>query len=125
MHNLSELKIWQKAMVLAEEVYRITMNFPKSEQFGLVSQLRRAAVSVPSNISEGAGRNSDKEFNQFLGITNGSLNELLTQLILSEKLEFINKNEIDTLVKEIKELRKMICGMQKKLSSTKNLSVII
>ena len=73
MHNLKELKIWLKAIDLATAVYCLTANFPKVEKYGLTSQIRRSAVSVPSNIAEGAGRNSDKEFSYFLGVANVSL----------------------------------------------------
>jgi len=83
MHNLQELKIWQKAINLSIGVYEITSNFPKEEKYGLISQIRRSAVSIPSNIAEGAGRNSNKEFVHFLSIANGSAFELQTQLIIS------------------------------------------
>ena len=79
MHNLKELKIWNKAIDLTVEIYKVTEKFPKEERYGLNSQIRRAAVSVPSNISEGAGRNSKGEFKQFLGIANGSSYEVQTQ----------------------------------------------
>lgn len=72
MHKLKELKIWLKAIDLATDVSRLTANFPKEEKYGLTSQIRRSAVSIPSNIAVGAGRNSNKEFNHFLGISNGS-----------------------------------------------------
>src|SRR5690606_31265320 len=83
MNNLKELKIWNRAMELAVQVYKATETFPAEEKFGLTSQSRRAAVSIPSNIAEGAGRNSVKEFNNFLGIANGSSYELQTQLIIA------------------------------------------
>ena len=78
MHNLKELKIWNKAIDLAVDVYSATTDFPVDERYGLISQSRRAAVSIPSNIAEEAGRNSYKEFNNFLGIANGSSFELQT-----------------------------------------------
>lgn len=87
MHNLKELKVWNKAIELATEVYQITADFPKEEKYGLTAQIGRSAVSVPSNIAEGAGRNSNKEFNHFLGISNGSSYELQTQLIISRNLD--------------------------------------
>jgi len=77
-------------MNLVEMVYEITTSFPEEEKYGLVNQIRRSAISIPSNISEGAGRNSKKKFRNFLGIANGSLNELLTQLELSERLGYTN-----------------------------------
>ena len=76
MHNFRELKIWQRSMNLAEEVYKIVADFPKEERFGLASQIKRCAVSIPSNISEGAGRSTNKQFKQFLQISMGSCNEL-------------------------------------------------
>ncbi|HLV40209.1 MAG TPA: four helix bundle protein [Xanthomarina sp.] len=72
MHRFEELKIWQKAMDITENCYRATENFPREEKYGLTSQLRRSAISIPSNIAEGAGRNTNGEFKQFLGIVNGS-----------------------------------------------------
>lgn len=82
------LQVWQEAIELVTDVYRLTSHFPDSEKFALVSQMRRAAVSIPSNIAEGAGRGSDKEFRRFLLIARGSLQELETQLIISDRLGF-------------------------------------
>lgn len=90
MHNLKELKIWNKAIDLSVDVYKATSGFPSDEKFNLTSQSRRSAVSIPSNIAEGAGRNSNKEFSNFLGIANGSSYELQTQLIISNKLNLLN-----------------------------------
>lgn len=89
MHNIKELKIWNKAMELAVKIYEASGQFPADERFGLTSQTRRCAVSIPSNISEGAGRNTKGEFMQFLGIANGSSYELQTQIIIAERLGFI------------------------------------
>ena len=86
MNKLKDLKIWNKAMDLTVEVYKATSTFPTDERFGLTSQSRRAAVSIPSNIAEGAGRNSMKEFNNFLGIANGSSYELQTQLVIAKQI---------------------------------------
>ena len=107
MHNLKELKIWTKAVELSVEVYKVTENFPKEEMYGLTSQIRRSAVSIPSNISEGAGRNSKNEFIHFLGIANGSSYELQTQLIISNKLNLIKDKILQLLLKEIDEIQKM------------------
>jgi four helix bundle protein len=115
MHNLKELKIWIKAIDLSVEVYKATAGFPSDERFGLISQARRAAVSVPSNIAEGAGRNSPKEFSNFLGIANGSSYELQTQLIISNKLNLLNDELLDSLLKQIDELQKMNYAFQKTL----------
>ena len=91
-----QLTVWQAAMALAEDVYRITGDFPREERFGLSQQMRRAAVSVASNISEGAGRGTDKEFVRFLLIARGSLQELETQLCLARRLAFISDDHIQT-----------------------------
>jgi four helix bundle protein len=115
MHNLKELKTWHKAIALATEVYRLTANFPKEEKYGLTSQIRRAAVSVPSNIAEGAGRNTDKEFNHFLGISNGSAYELQTQLIISKNLDLID-TRVDPILDEVDQIQKMIYSLQNKLT---------
>ena len=93
MHNIKELKIWNKAIDLALRIYDLSSKFPSDERFGLISQIRRCAISIPSNISEGAGRNTRGEFRQFLGIANGSCYELQTQIVIANKLGFINENE--------------------------------
>jgi len=117
MHNLKDLKIWNKAMELSVDVYKATANFPSDERFGLISQSRRAAVSIPSNIAEGAGRNSKKDFTNFLGIANGSSYELQTQLIISNKLDLLKDDQLDNLLKQIDELQKMNYAFQKMLLS--------
>lgn len=107
MHKLTELKIWNKAIKLATNVYAATSNFPPEEKYGLTSQIRRCAVSVPSNIAEGAGRNSNNEFCHFLGISNGSSYELQTQLIISRNLGLVNDGDVDPLLDQIEEIQKM------------------
>ncbi|WP_395803337.1 four helix bundle protein [Daejeonella sp.] len=116
MHNLKELKIWKKAIDLAVEVYQVTSLFPLEEKYGLTSQIRRAAVSISSNIAEGAGRNSEKEFKHFLGIANGSSYELQTQLFISNKLSLINNEDLEKLNHCIDELQKMNYGFQNMLN---------
>jgi len=99
------LKVWQKSMELVEVVYLVTSNFPKSEAFNLLSQIQRNAVSIPSNIAEGKGRGSDKEFRQFLYIARGSLFELRTQLEISRRLRFIKGDKkIKELIVEIESM---------------------
>ncbi|MBS1682228.1 MAG: four helix bundle protein [Bacteroidetes bacterium] len=115
MHNLIELKIWHKAMEVATQVYRLTTDFPKEEKYGLTSQIRRSAVSIPSNIAEGAGRNSNKEFVHFLGISNGSSYELQTQLLLCKNLNLVD-SQIDLLLDQIDQIQKMNYSLQLKLS---------
>ena len=107
MHNFQELKIWQKSMDITEQTYRLSAEFPKEEKYGLTSQIRRSAVSIPSNIAEGAGRNTDGEFKNFLVIASGSSNELFTQLILSHRLELVSENKVKPILNELIEIQKM------------------
>jgi len=107
MHNFQNLKIWQKAMDIAEKTYLISSEFPKEEKYGLTSQIRRSAISIPSNIAEGAGRNTDGEFRNFLGIASGSSNELFTQLVLSYRLNLISEEKIQSLIEDLIEVQKM------------------
>ena len=107
-HRLKELLIWKKSMLLVKDIYQLTEHIPSNEKFGLISQIRRCAVSIPSNIAEGAGRNNPKEFYQFLGIVNGSSYELETQLILLVDLNFKSEEEIHPLLNIITEIQKMI-----------------
>ena len=115
LKSFRELIVWKKSMDLAVQVYRMTETFPKSEIFGLASQMRRAAVSVPSNIAEGQSRNSRGEFLQFLGIARGSLAELNTQTELSGRLGFLKKEEQKTLTNLIEEISKMLSGLKRSL----------
>lgn len=120
MNKLNELKIWIKAIDLTVDVYKTTASFPSDERFGLTSQSRRAAVSIPSNIAEGAGRNSMKEFNNFLGIANGSSYELQTQLVIANKLEMLDIDLLNPLLAQIDELQKMTYGFQQMLDKKIN-----
>jgi len=120
MNKLNELKIWNKAIDLTVDVYKATASFPSDERFGLTSQSRRAAVSIPSNIAEGAGRNSFKEFNNFLGIANGSSYELQTQLVIANKLEMLDIELLNPLLMQIDELQKMTYGFQQMLEKKIN-----
>jgi four helix bundle protein len=108
MHNFRELRIWQRSMDLAEAIYKITATFPKEERFGLVSQLNRCAVSVPSNISEGAGRATNKQFKHFLEFSMGSCNELQTQFELANRFNYITKDSLDKIIVEALQVYKMI-----------------
>src|ERR1700741_2302963 len=112
MLNLKELKIWNKAIDLTVDIYKATEKFPREEIYGLTSQIRRAAVSIPSNISEGAGRNTPGQFKQFLGIVNGSSYEVQTQLIISNRLNLIDDKTVEPLLKEIDEIQKMNYKLQ-------------
>ena len=112
MHNFKELKIWQESMSLAKDIFALTRKFPTEEKYGLISQLNRAVVSVPSNIAEGAGRDSQKEFNQFLNISLGSCFEIETQLILANEFNYISKEELQTLTEKVTKIQKMICKLK-------------
>ena len=109
------LQIWQKGMEMAKNLYSLTKKFPKEELYGLTSQIRRSSLSIPSNIAEGSRRISDKEFANFILIARGSLAETETQIILAEEFDYINKNELDSILKAIDELDKMIFAFHKKL----------
>lgn len=108
-----ELLVWQNAMDLVEAVYRISHRFPDEEKFGLVSQLRRAAVSVPSNIAEGQGRGGRVEFIRYLKIALGSLLELETQLLIAERLKYATKEELSPLVAKAEEIGRMLNGLMR------------
>ena len=115
MNNLNDLKIWNKAVDLSIEIYNLTNEFPEIEKFGLINQMRRASVSIASNIAEGAGRNSKKEFKHFLAISHGSSYELLTQLQISFKLKFCKEDVFIELKTKIIEIQKMNFALQQKL----------
>ncbi len=117
MNKFEDLLIWQKSMNLAQDVYWVSKELPTEERFGLTSQIRRCSVSIPSNIAEGAGRNSNKEFIHFLSIANGSLAELKTQLLLLLRLNFISKEKIKPLIGMCNEIQKMNRSLQKSLKS--------
>jgi len=110
-----ELDVWKKAMNFVVEIYRISGIFPKSEEFGLTSQMRRASVSIPSNLAEGAARKGNKEFMQFLNIAQGSISELDTQLELAYRLSYINKESHSNLINKLTEISKMLYGLTKRL----------
>lgn len=112
MRSHRDLDVWKLSIQLVTDIYEELENFPKSELYGLTSQIKRSAVSVPSNIAEGAARNSKAEFARFLNISLGSLAELETQLIISENLSFMNSKKFD---EQIVTIRKMIAGLLKSL----------
>ncbi|MFV8282409.1 four helix bundle protein, partial [Christiangramia marina] len=101
-------------MAVVEEVYTLSSQFPPEEKFGLKSQIRRCAVSIPSNIAEGAGRNTDGEFKNFLGIANGSSNELITQLLISVRLKLVSEENIKPIINDLMEIQKMNFTLIKK-----------
>lgn len=120
MNNYKELKIWQKSVDLAVKIYDLTKDFPREELYGLTSQIRRSAISISSNIAEGAGRNSKKDFNNFLGISHGSSCELSTQLIIAQRINFIDKIALDSMLKDIDEIQKMNWSLKKSLKLTQD-----
>jgi four helix bundle protein len=117
IHNLNKLLIWNKSIDLAIEVYKATKDFPIEERYGITSQIRKAVVSIASNIAEGAGRNSVYEFIYFLGLSNGSSFELRTQLIISNSLHYLKDEHLQPLLIRINEMEKMNYGLQEKLKS--------
>lgn len=117
MQSYRDLIVWQKSIDLVTNVYKIVGTFPKEEMYALSSQVKRAAVSVPSNIAEGHDRNSDKEFCQFLCIARGSLAELETQLIIANNLGYIDKDVVEKVLKDCDEVGKMLNALIKKVKS--------
>jgi len=112
MRTHLDLDVWKKSIQFVKNIYKITSKFPDTEKYGLTNQMRRCAVSIPSNIAEGAGRNSKKEFKQFLYISLGSISELETQLIISTELSYVKDK---SLLEELNEIRKMLFGLIKSI----------
>ena len=109
--SYKDLKAWQRSMQLVQEIYRITLTFPKNETFGLTSQMRRAAISIPSNIAEGKGRSTDRDFIHFLCNARGSVLELETQLMIANGLRYITKEQAEALMNETEQIGKMLNGL--------------
>ena len=107
--NHKDLEVWKQSMDLVDGVYRTTKGFPAEEIYGLTSQMRRAAISIPSNIAEGAARSGKKEFVQFLRVSLGSLSELETQFLISARLGYVEQEE--AVVKQIETVRKLLLGL--------------
>jgi four helix bundle protein len=118
MKTHHDLEVWKKSIDLVTEIYKVTESFPKTEQYGLTNQIRRCAVSIPSNIAEGAARTSIKEFSQFLSISLGSISELETQLIISNNLKFIDVNQYNELIPSLVTIRRMTIGLKKTLNKS-------
>lgn len=114
MHNYRELDVWKKARMLVKDIYVLTKTFPEDERFGLISQMRRCAVSIPSNIAEGSGRSTDKDFANFLSISLGSSYELETQVWLSHDLLFINETQREEVINLITDTQKMIFNLRRR-----------
>lgn len=117
MKTHKDLEVWKNSMSLVTDVYLLTKGFPKEEVYGITDQIKRAAISVPSNIAEGAGRNHNKENIQFLYISLGSLSELETQLIISHNLAYLDLGELDDICTKIKLITSQLSGLIKYLKS--------
>jgi four helix bundle protein len=117
LKNYTELKVWQKAYQLCLEIYKITKDFPREERYGLTAQIRRAAVSIPSNIAEGYGRRTLGEYIRSLTIAYGSICELETQVLLSNDLTYIKEENFDKLQRNIKEIERMLKALIRSLEN--------
>lgn len=118
MHNYKNLHIWQEGINLARKIYEVTGNFPANEKYGIVSQMTRAAVSIPSNIAEGAGRNSNKDFANFLSIAIGSIFELHTQIAICEQIGYINEETTKQLEQQIYTLQQQITTYKQRIEGS-------
>lgn len=117
MHKFRKLQVWQKAMVFVSSIYTMTKKYPRIEQFGLIDQIRRAAVSVPLNIAEGSGSGSDKEFNRFLHIAQRSLYEVITAIEIANQLNYGDRELNNTRIHQADELGAMLNGLMKSLKA--------
>jgi len=118
MHNYKELKVWQKSRILVKEVYVALSSFPADEKYGIISQIKRAAISIPTNISEGCGRNTVADLSRFLDISYSSAFELENLLILSCDLSLLSPEKFGWLSGMVREVQKMIFGLKNKISSS-------
>ena len=117
IQSYRDLEVWQKAMDLSVECYRVTKQYPKEELFGMTSQIRRAAASIPANIAEGQGRQGTKEFLNFLGIARGSLMEVETHLILCQRVGLLPQTDLDKLLTLADQISRMLAGLRKSLEA--------
>jgi len=119
MKDFRQLKVWEKAHYLALAIYKVSVNFPKEELYGLTSQIRRSSVSVPTNIAEGCGRNSDAEFARFLQIAMGSASETEYLLLLAHELSFLRNNDYKKLQNDTEEVKRMLASFLKTLRTNR------
>lgn len=117
MHNFKELKVWKLSIELSKLVFELTRSFPNEHKFGLSNQLFRCAVSISSNIAEGCGRKSDKEFKQFVSISIGSSFELETQIIIAKEVDLITIEQFDSINSKLSEIQKMLNGLSRSLDN--------
>lgn len=125
MHNYHNLKIWKESIDFVEHIYAMTKNFPQEESYGIKAQIRRAAVSIPSNIAEGTSRNSDKDFNRFLEIALGSAFETQTQLLIANKLNYLAKDDHEILESQLGSIIRQMQKFRKRLLMKKGLRMKI
>lgn len=115
--NFEDLKVWQRSVDFVADVYGVTLAFPPDGKYGLTSQIRRAAVSIASNIAEGSARDTDKDFIRFLFMARGSLAEVKTQLIIAQRIGFVRNSELDIMLRKIEEISRMISGLRKSMET--------
>lgn len=115
MNNYKNLKVWQKSVDLAVKIHELTNGFPKEEMYGLTSQIRRSAISVASNVAEGSGRNTSKDFRNFLGMAHGSIYGLETQMIIANKIGMLNNSDFEKIQHDIIEIQKMNFSLKNSL----------
>ena len=118
LKSYRDLTAWRRAMDLAVSVYEMTREFPENERYGLTNQLRRAAVSIPSNVAEGQGRSTSRDFLHFLSVAYGSLQEVETQLILAQRLGFASEQKIDSILAQCGEVGRLTNGLRRSLKKT-------
>ena len=116
MRPHQKLEVWIKALELVTDVYKDTEHFPKEERYGLTSQIRRAAVSIPANVAEGAGRHSKKEFAHFLSNSQGSASELETELVIAHRLGYLNETSLARLIAQLERIGRLITGLRRHVS---------
>ncbi|WP_289662341.1 four helix bundle protein [Flavobacterium panacagri] len=118
MSHFRKILVWQKSMSLVTKIYKATRTFPKEEMFGLTSQIRRSSVSIPSNIAEGSGRETTKDFLRFLYISLGSIFEMQTQLEIAKNIIYINEEEFNLLYEDSREIERMLASLIRKLKDS-------
>ncbi len=118
MSHFRKILVWQKSISLVTKIYKATSTFPKEEMFGLTSQIRRSSVSIPSNIAEGSGRESTKDFLRFLYISLGSIFEMQTQLEIAKNIIYIKEEEFNLLYEDSREIERMLASLIRKLKDT-------
>ena len=118
MSHFRKILVWQKSITLVTKIYKATSTFPKEEMFGLTSQIRRSSVSIPSNIAEGSGRESNKDFLRFLYISLGSIFEMQTQLEIAKNIIYLKEEEVNNLYEDSREIVRMLASLIRKLKDT-------